>query len=183
MCIRDRAALTHIIASCITSQSNIENIIKDAVNTTQELFSDKNHIDEFVEIMHKAIKLAHEDMDDLDAIREIGQGWVAEETLAISAYCAVKYQNDFVKAVTVSVNHDGDSDSTGAVTGNIMGAYLGLSAIPDKYIQPLELRDVIMEVASDLYEDCKMGEYGDYRDEKWLDKYCYGTYGKEVDHE
>lgn len=30
----------------------------------------------------------------------------------------------------LAVNHDGDSDSTGAITGNILGAYLGQQAIP-----------------------------------------------------
>lgn len=57
-------------------------------------------------------------------------------------------------AIRVAVNHGGDSDSTGAITGNILGAYLGLSQIPQKYIDNLELADVIMEIADDLYEDC-----------------------------
>ncbi len=170
------AALTHIIAGCVTTTNSIEEIITDAVTIVQELFADKKHIDEFVTIMNKAIALAHESKDDLAAISMIGQGWVAEETLAIAAYCAIKYSNDFTKAITASVNHSGDSDSTGAVTGNILGAYLGLSAIEDKYIGPLELKEIILEVASDLYEDCKMSEYGDYKDEKWIEKYCTGVY-------
>lgn len=82
-------------------------------------------------MIDKAIDLANEDVDDLEAIRELGQGWVAEETLAIAIYCALKYSNDFDKALIASVNHSGDSDSTGAVTGNILGAYLGLSGIPE----------------------------------------------------
>ena len=173
-------ALTHIIAECVTSVSNIEDIVRGAIRATVELFSDKKHIDEFERIMQKAVQLAHEDMDDLEAIRELGQGWVAEETLAIAIYCAIKYQDDFTKAVTVSVNHDGDSDSTGAVTGNIMGAYLGYEKIPQKYIEPLELKEVIEELAVDLYEDCKMSEYGSYHDEKWFKKYCEGTFGKDL---
>ena len=130
--------------------------------------------------MGKAVKYASKDIDDLCAIRELGEGWVAEETLAISVYCALKYKNDFVKAVTVAVNHDGDSDSTGAVTGNILGAYLGYESIPQKYVEPLELKAVIEEVAVDLYEDCKMSEYGSNYDEKWYNKYCTGTYGAEI---
>ena len=35
---------------------------------------------------------------------------------------------DFDAALRAAVNHGGDSDSTGAVTGNIIGAHLGLSA-------------------------------------------------------
>ena len=45
---------------------------------------------------------------------------------------ALRYSDDFEKGITAAVNHDGDSDSTGAVTGNILGAALGFEAIPQK---------------------------------------------------
>ena len=124
----------------------------------------------------KAIALSKENIDDLEAIRELGQGWVAEETLAIAIYCSLKYSDDFDKAIIASVNHSGDSDSTGAVTGNILGAYLGLKSIPKKYLDNLELKDVILEIADDLYNDCKISEYGSYHDEIWEQKYIYKTY-------
>ena len=72
---------------------------------------------------------------------------MAEETLAIAIYCALKYENDFEKALIASVNHSGDSDSTGAVTGNIMGAILGYDSIPKRYIEKLEMKDLIEEMA------------------------------------
>ena len=126
--------------------------------------------------MEKAIRLSREDLDDLDAIYKIGQGWVAEETLAIAIYCALKYSNDFEKAIIASVNHSGDSDSTGSVTGNILGAYLGLSKIPQKFLDNLELKDVITEIADDLYNDCQMNERSSYYDEKWIKKYVDFSY-------
>ena len=75
---------------------------------------------------------------------------MAEETLAIAVYCALKYENDFDRALIAAVNHDGDSDSTGAVTGNLLGARLGLAGIPPKYLERLELKSVILELADDL---------------------------------
>ena len=50
-----------------------------------------------------------------------------------------------------SVNHKGDSDSTGAVAGNILGASLGLKGIPEKYVKNLELKDVILEIADAMH--------------------------------
>lgn len=41
-----------------------------------------------------------------------------------------------------AVNHGGDSDSTGAVTGNILGAAIGYDAIPQFFKDDLELHDV-----------------------------------------
>ena len=75
---------------------------------------------------------------------------MAEETLAIAVYCALKHENDFDRALIAAVNHDGDSDSTGAVTGNLLGPRLGLTGIPSKYLEHLELRSVLLELADDL---------------------------------
>ncbi|MCY0857163.1 ADP-ribosylglycohydrolase family protein [Cupriavidus sp. D39] len=84
-----------------------------------------------------------------DAIARLGEGWVAEEALAISVYCAL-VARDFRHGVVLAVNHDGDSDSTGAITGNLLGALLGVEAIPPEWLAPLELREVITELADDL---------------------------------
>lgn len=94
------------------------------------------------------------------AIAELGQGWVAEEALAIALYC-VLVAGSFREAVLLAVNHDGDSDSTGAIAGNLSGARDGLAAIPPEWLAPLELRDVIREIAEDLYarRDWDIGEY------------------------
>ena len=101
--------------------------------------------------------------------------------LAIAIYCALKHPDCFEDAVVSAVNHSGDSDSTGAITGNIMGAALGLKAIPQKYIDALELKNVILELADDLYNDCQMEEYGDYEDPIWLAKYVRMDYNPKND--
>ena len=77
------------------------------------------------------------------------------------------------EAIIAAVNHDGDSDSTGAVTGNILGALLGYDAIGEKWKRDLELRDVILEMADDLYRGCRMEEYGRDRDPDWSRKYIH----------
>ena len=59
---------------------------------------------------------------------------------------------------------------------NILGAYLGVDSIPQKYIEKLELKDLIEEITADLYNGCKMDDYSDYRDEVWLSKYVKCDY-------
>lgn len=171
------AALVHII-HLVSHNDDISllDAVNDSILAIRRMFAPAKHLSEFIEIMEKAVKLSQEDIDDLDAIRELGEGWVAEETLAIAVYCALKYEKDFDKALIAAVNHSGDSDSTGAVTGNILGAYLGMSAIPQKYLDNLELKDVILEIADDLFNDCKISEYGSYHDEIWEQKYIDKTY-------
>ena len=148
----------------------------DAKEALFRQFAGKKHLNEQIKLIDKAIVLSKENIDDLEAIGELGEGWVAEETLAIAIYCSLKYSNDFDKALIASVNHSGDSDSTGAVTGNILGAYLGLKGIPKKYLEHLELKNVIIELANDLYKDYKMAEYAPHDKEIWKQKYIYKTY-------
>ncbi len=90
---------------------------------------------------------------DLDGIHALGEGWVAEEALAIAVFCAVRYQDDFAAAIRAVVNHNGDSDSTGAICGNILGAWLGKEAVEAAFdLENLELRDVIEKMACQLFE-------------------------------
>ena len=41
------------------------------------------------------MELAVSDKTDTDAIREFGEGWVAEETLAIAVFSVMRYIDDF----------------------------------------------------------------------------------------
>ena len=62
----------------------------------------------------------------------------------------VKIQGQLQEALIAAVNHDGDSDSTGAITGNILGASLGLSKIPEYWVDKVELKEVLIQIADDL---------------------------------
>jgi len=114
------------------------------------LFKTDEYRQSFNRLIDAALGLSLTAEDDVAAIGQLGEGWVGDEALAIALYCALKYENDFEKAIIASVNHSGDSDSTGAITGNILGAYLGLERIPKRFLEHLELRNIILEVADDL---------------------------------
>ncbi|MFJ5988075.1 ADP-ribosylglycohydrolase family protein [Lentzea sp. NPDC092896] len=72
---------------------------------------------------------------------ELGGGWVGEEALAIGLHAAL-VAPDFPSALRLAVNHSGDSDSTGSICGNILGARDGVTVIPADWLAVLELRDV-----------------------------------------
>ena len=86
-----------------------------------------------------------------ETVTRLGEGWVAEEALAIGAYCAL-VATDFASGIVLAVNHDGDSDSTGSICGNLLGAAWGASAIPVDFLEPLKGRSVIEQVADDLFD-------------------------------
>ena len=136
---------THVI-----DRMTFRSIISDAMNVTLATMPESGNSKKFVAIIQKALDLAASPRPDREAIRELGEGWVAEETAAIAVFCVMRHIRDFEGCLAAAVNHDGDSDSTGAVAGNIIGAILGYTGIPEKFRKDLELRDVIVSVADDL---------------------------------
>jgi ADP-ribosylglycohydrolase len=84
-----------------------------------------------------------------ERIEQLGGGWVAEEALAIAIYVALTAK-DFEGALSLSVTHSGDSDSTGSMVGQLLGAAWGEEAIPARWLRELELRDVVEQIADDV---------------------------------
>ena len=183
------AVLNHLIMDImdgeIVGSDRLAHAARQAIDALPEIASEEDkgktyhelwpkHVKRLQDIVMQAIDLAHTDIPDVKAIAQIGEGWTGHEALAISIYSAIKHADSFEDAVVSAVNHSGDSDSTGAICGNIMGCLLGRKSIPDYYTDKLELVDVIEEMATDLYTGCLISEY-DYEDtpekKKWYKKY------------
>ncbi len=56
----------------------------------------------FDDLLQQAIFASEKDFDDMEIISRLGEGWVAEETLAIALYCSLKYSNDLKKSTSSS---------------------------------------------------------------------------------
>ena len=106
---------------------------------------------ETVAALNKARRLADEDTaPSVAAVESLGGGWSAEEALAIGVYAALVAET-FAEGVLLAVNHGGDSDSTGAIAGNLLGTMHGVDAIPSTWRERVELGDLVLSVADDLY--------------------------------
>lgn len=155
--------------------------VSSALSRLTNIYTSKEEAKAFGELWYvsnQAINLAKKDVEDSEAIRLLGEGWVAEETWAIALYCTLKHLDSFEDAVVASVNHDGDSDSTGAVCGNLMGVVVGYEGIPKKYKTNIEMKDVILAIANDMIDGCNIGEYhsAETEDEKkWERRYIYAN--------
>ena len=149
------AILTHIVSVGVYGDGtlSLKEAVDEAWSSVKDQFKDEVPAADLAtmeELIVKAEELAETSGDDEEHIRALGEGWVGEEALAIAIYCALRYPTDFGKAVVAAVNHSGDSDSTGAVVGNILGAWLGYEAIEEKWKTNLEMIDVLLEMADDL---------------------------------
>ena len=134
------------------TRENLENYIFEGLQTIHQLYSE--HIQEVLELedlVNLAVSKSHYYGNDVETVESLGGGWVGEEAVAIALYCALKHFDNFEEAMIAAVNHAGDSDSTGAVCGNILGAAIGYEAIPQFFKDDLEMQDLILIVADDLY--------------------------------
>jgi ADP-ribosylglycohydrolase len=81
----------------------------------------------------------------------LGEGWVGHEALAIAVCCALTFPADPARAIWAAANHPGDSDSTASITGQLFGAAGGLDAIPPGWVATVEMTDVALRLATDLF--------------------------------
>ena len=180
------AVLNHILMNIMAGKGDLTAVIDDSLAFLPEIKSEEDrgmtygelwpkHVATQQSIVKRAMDLAFTDTPDVVAIESIGGGWTGHEALAIAIYSAVRHSRSFEDAVVSSVNHSGDSDSTGAVCGNIMGCLHGRKAIPAKFTDNLELLEVLEEMGHDLWTGCIISEYEERNTPekmRWFDKYC-----------
>ncbi|MBR3080236.1 MAG: ADP-ribosylglycohydrolase family protein [Prevotella sp.] len=151
------AALETYIIYCLVLDDKptieaLHEYIREGIRAMYKIYPQYTlEIDELHEIIKLAISLVTDGLNDVDNIGKIGDGWVGDEALAIALYCALKHFDNFEGAMIAAVNHGGDSDSTGAITGNILGAAVGIEGIPQFFTKELEMYDLIIQIADDLY--------------------------------
>ena len=127
----------------------LEQVVLDSLDAAQAAW-DLPAVRTFADMIRQAIRLSHADVPDVEAIHSLGGGWVGDEALAIAVYSCLKHPGDVRAALISAANHSGDSDSTAAIAGNILGAQLGLRALPGDWIAQLELTDVILDQAEKM---------------------------------
>ncbi|MDI3287331.1 ADP-ribosylglycohydrolase family protein [Polyangium sp. 15x6] len=158
---RDAAVLTHGHPSGYLSAAYLAALVHDIAQgaTLEEamglvdalLIREREH-QEVAAALARARALAAGGALSPSAIEQLGGGWVGEEALAIAIACALQATaRDVAQTLWRAVAHGGDSDSTGSITGNLVGVMFGASALPMQWLSQLELRDLIERVARDLH--------------------------------
>jgi ADP-ribosyl-[dinitrogen reductase] hydrolase len=141
--------LTAGVLAAIIAEVVIGKTLLDATHVARHILTGDSNHNETVNALDSALQMAAAGQPPEVAISALGEGWVAEEALAVSLYCALSARS-VEDGIVNAVNITGDSDSTGAITGNLLGAVYGAGAIPVRWLHALELREVIETIACDL---------------------------------
>ena len=107
---------------------------------------------EFTQALENSYYMAYSGIGDKEGLKKLGQGWYADETFALAYFCILRYPNDYKKAVQTAVNITGDSDSVASVAGGILGARLGIEAIPVSWIEALKEKEILEKMVGPLLE-------------------------------
>ena len=116
--------------------------LHEAVLQALPLLFDYEGHEETLFKVEQALRLAESELETIEAIETLGQGWVGEETLAIAIYAAFRGR-DFQHVIGIAANHTGDSDSTASVAGQLFGAWHGMTDIPQTWIKSLDIHDIL----------------------------------------
>lgn len=102
------------------------------------------------ELMRHTVRQAEDrEADPREYMEKMGCDSAAE-CLAGAVYACCVWENDFDNAMILSVNHSGKSAVVGSLTGALMGAKMGVEALPDFYLESLEPAPILKELATDL---------------------------------
>ncbi|MFD3506291.1 ADP-ribosylglycohydrolase family protein [Nocardia sp. NPDC058666] len=89
-------------------------------------------------------------------VETLGQGWIGPEALSIAVFATLAAEglggtpHDIVRTgLLLSVNHSGDSDATGSITGSLLGARYGHSALPRTWAHTVDARRILDLLATD----------------------------------
>jgi ADP-ribosylglycohydrolase len=168
---RDTGVITHGHPSGYLSGAYLAALVWDlarggsldaALDAADALLAGERGRGELVDVLARARALAARGAPDARTIEALGGGWTGEEALAIALLCTLTFDRGEPRALEQALwraaAHSGDSDSTAAITGNLLGAMLGVDALPAGWLDELELRDVIDRIATDLHASWIAGE-------------------------
>jgi ADP-ribosylglycohydrolase len=85
-------------------------------------------------------------------MEEIGKGDTADEAAALAVLLCLRFDDDFVGAVKAATTFHGNTHSIPPLTGNALGAYLGMSTLPQRWINKVELYDLIVHGSDIMLE-------------------------------
>ncbi len=120
-----------------------------AVQRTLTLLAGYPGHEETTEALRRALGAVRQGLPTAERVQTLGEGWTAEEALAIGVYCALVAE-DLRHGLLLAVNHSGDSDSTGSICGNLLGVQHGETSLPPAWVVELEGRGPLLQLADDF---------------------------------
>jgi ADP-ribosylglycohydrolase len=133
-------ALSAIVSAIMNGEE-----IEAAANRALSLLNEHPNFDKALvrksgttRLLGTALRLIQGEQEATEVFSLLGEGWTGDEALAIGIYAACA-EKEFKNVVRLAANHDGDSDSTASIAGQLYGARHGITAVPHDWVRRLDV--------------------------------------------
>jgi ADP-ribosylglycohydrolase len=106
--------------------------------------------------LQHALGAVRQGMPSPDQVEELAGDGTAEGAFAVAVYCALVGE-DIRHGLCLAVNHGGPSAAAGTLTGGLLGALHGETALPPDWLAELEGRPTILVLADDFAMEMTQG--------------------------
>jgi ADP-ribosylglycohydrolase/protein-tyrosine phosphatase len=93
-----------------------------------------------------ALHDAYQGADARRVLTEL-QGWNAREAIAAAMFVVARHPRDIRAALLEAANASGDSDSIATLVGALLGARLGVGALPEEWVRDVERSQELLSLA------------------------------------
>jgi ADP-ribosylglycohydrolase len=137
---------SHVIQSAAFFATIAHQILAGAtpLAAIEQAKKDEFHSDPFKEWIQKGLESAEQ--DSRQAISDIGQMCEIPAAFAAVVHLIAKYENDLKTALIENVMAGGDSAGRGLLVGLVLGAHLGMDAIPSEWLSDMKTYPQIVEM-------------------------------------
>ena len=150
----EAAALTHghpdgylpAGAMAVLTRDALNDVAWDAsVAKVLELVRERAASEGTVAAIEAAVRAAADGVASREKVSALGEGWVGDEALAVGLYAAMVAKT-FAECIELAANHDGDSDSTASIAGQLWGARFGIGGIPLEVAERVDVIEALVGV-------------------------------------
>lgn len=171
------AFVAHLVSRVLRDDTTpMEELVEEALAAFQQQFSHdySRHAAQVCNLVRMAVNMSHDRSLPAPEAMEKLQCKTGAQVLSGAVYALLAGDADFDASLIIAVNHSGASAAVGALVGAILGARLGEEALPEFYLECLECREILRELADDLYQGCPIEKGDVFFDDEWDSKYCHG---------
>ncbi|MEW2569282.1 ADP-ribosylglycohydrolase family protein [Streptomyces sp. NPDC047070] len=127
-----------------------------AVQRALQLLAPRPGQQKVAEALQRALGAVRQGMPSPQRVEDLAGEGTAEGLLSVAVYCALVGE-DTRHGLCLSVNHGGPSGATGALTGGLLGALHGETALPPSWLAELEGRPTMLVLADDFAMEMTQG--------------------------
>jgi len=142
--IKGAQAVAYVVARACRGDLNTETILMEAAEYVGK--------SEIADKLKKAHGYLEEGFPPMDALPLLGTNVYVVESVPSALYCFAFSPNSFLGSVVNAIMAGGDTDTMAAIAGATSGAFNGVDAIPQNWLEGLEKRDYLVSLGEKLYE-------------------------------